>query len=113
MGAVSTAFRAAASGMTEIDLAYPRVGLDLGRRALEDAFAVGEHLDALAEVHDQVHVVLDDDHGETIALADLVDEAEDAARLAGVHPRGRFVEHEKTRPGGEGPHQLQPALVAI
>ena len=35
------------------------VGLDLGGQALGQQHAVVEHVDALADAHDQLHVVLD------------------------------------------------------
>ena len=71
-----------------------------------------EHRDAVADVHHQAHVVLDEHHREA-AVADLADEADERLLLGGVEPGGRLVEEEHLRLGGQGPGDLEAPLVAV
>jgi hypothetical protein len=48
----------------------------------------------VGEGHDQRHVVLDDDDGQTEALVNRADEAGDLRRLLGVHPGCRLVQQQ-------------------
>ena len=41
-----------------------RVGTDLGGAALDQKPALGHHQDRIAEAHDEVHIVLDDEEGD-------------------------------------------------
>jgi len=59
--------------MAEIDLSDTRTSLDLSRGTLEDAASMGQHLDALAQVHDEVHVMFDHDDSEIVAAANVID----------------------------------------
>ena len=62
-----------------------RVALDLGRRALGDLLAIVEHHHAVADVHHQAHIVLDEEQRHAV-VADAADQlAERHARTkAGV-----------------------------
>src|SRR3712207_8284771 len=46
-------------------------------------------------------------------VADPADQPHGLLRLLGVHPRGRLVEQEDARLGGEGARDLEPPLVAV
>src|SRR5215813_3764384 len=53
----------------EIGLDDGRVALDLGGRAFGDHLAAVEHDDAVAQPHDQLEVVVDDEQAEPVAPA--------------------------------------------
>src|SRR5579859_2625671 len=97
---------------SQVGLDHGRVGLDLGRPALGDLAAEVEHGDAVADAHHQAHVVLDEQHGRT-AVADLADELLQGDLLRGVHARGRLVQHQQPGLGGEGPGDLEAALIPV
>ena len=75
--------------------------LHFGGRALRDEFAKVDHVDAVGDVHDQVHVVLNHEHGELEVLLDLADESAQFVRLLRVHARGRLVEQKQRRLRGQ------------
>jgi hypothetical protein len=102
-----------AAGMAEIDLSYPWMSLNGGGRSLEDPLAMRQNLDAVAQVHDQVHVVLDDDHREREASPDPVDQAQKGLRLSRIHSGGGLVEHQEAGARRERAHQFEPPLVAV
>ena len=56
----------------EVRLDHALVRLDLRRRALRDLLAVLEHRDALGDAHDDLHVVLDEQHGDALLVAQAV-----------------------------------------
>ena len=61
-----------------------------------------EHLDAVAQLHDQPHVVLDDEHAERARVPDRSASAATSSsdsRL--VEPGGRLVEEQEARPQGK------------
>ena len=89
------------------------VGAHLGRRTLRDLLAVVEHGDPVADAHDHLHVVLDQQDGQAQTLAKLADEVGQLARLLRVHAGGRLVEQEELGLGGQGPGDLEPSLVAV
>src|SRR5919202_683901 len=54
--------------LSEIGLDHTRVVLDLLRRSLGDLFAVVEHGDAVRDAHHDLHVMLDQEHGDVLPL---------------------------------------------
>ena len=100
------------SGRAQVGLDDPGIGLDLGRRALHQLRPLHQHRHPVAEVEDEAHVVLDDHHRDAL-VAHPADEVHGRRRLVGVHARGGFVEQEEAGVGGQGPGDLQPALVAV
>ncbi len=74
------------------------VGLALisSAAALGDDPAVVQHADALADAHDQIHVVLNEQHGDLEGIADawrmLLHQLR---RLGGVHARRRLVQQQQ------------------
>ena len=87
--------------------------LDLLRRALGDDAAVVEHADALADAHDQAHVVLDEHHGDLELVADFDDAVHQFLGLVGVHARGRLVQQKQRGVRGQRAHDLQAPLRAV
>ena len=89
------------------------VGLDLLRGALGDDLSEVEHADALADAHDQVHVVLDEHNGDLEGVPDLDDVLHQLGGLGGVHAGGGLVQQQQGGVGGQGPDDLQAALGAV
>ncbi len=67
----------------------------------------------LADVHDQTHVVVDQEHGQVEVLAEGADQLGQLAFFLGVHAGGRLIEQKHGWVGGQGTGDLQAALVAI
>ena len=59
--------------LAQIGLNDLRVVADLIRRALGDDAAEVQHGDALADAHEQTHVMLDQQHGDVELVADAAD----------------------------------------
>ena len=96
----------------QIRTADRRVPLDLGRRALGDHAPGIEHVDGIRNPHDQLHVVLDDQH----AYIQGRDTAQHRAEPVGVprrQSRGRFVEQDDLGPCGERARDLDQAPVDV
>src|SRR4051794_1053255 len=68
--------------------------LDFGRRALRDELAEIEHGDAIRDVHDETHVVLDQQNGHA-PRRDGADQVGQAPGLAPVQAGSRLVEQEQ------------------
>ena len=90
-----------------------RVALDLRRRPFGDLEPVVEHGHLVGDAHDDFHVVLDEEDGQVEIATQAVDEAGHLRRLLRIHPRGWLVEEEQLGLAGEGPRDLQAALVAV
>ena len=86
---------------------------DLLRQPRRDGLPVVDDLDALADVHDQGHVVLDQQNGHAEAVPDGMDAGEKLRRLRGVHAGGGLVQKEHLHIRGQGPGNLQLPLPAI
>src|SRR5207253_4780904 len=95
-----TAARLRHGSATEVRFDDALVGLDHARRPLGDLLAVVQHEDGLAEPHDDLHVVLDEQDG-LAAVAELTDGLEEVVEERPVHARGGLVEEDERRV----PHQ--------
>ena len=78
---------------TEVGVDDGLVLADRLRRALGDDLAGGHDDHPVADVADDVHVVLDEDHGHAL-LAQVLDVTEQALGQRRVHPGHRLVEHD-------------------
>src|SRR5512136_2145003 len=88
------------------------VAADLQGGALGDLSAVIEDHDPVADPHHQLHVMLDQEDGNSL-VADLPDNLAEGLRLLGVHSRGRFIQEQELPPGSQGDPDLQAALVSV
>src|SRR6185437_4557873 len=86
--------RNAASDTGEIRPLHFFAGLDLLDRAALDHLALIEHGEAVADVADEIEVVLDDD--ERAALLDRQQQLAGDAPLLQAHAAGRLVEQQET-----------------
>src|ERR671911_253391 len=96
---------------TEIRLQNPRVGLDLRGRPARDGPAPVEDHDVVAEVHHEVHVVLDDEKGPSFGV-EVPDQVGDPLDQRRVDTARGLVEQDQRRLGHEHGGQLQQLLLA-
>ena len=99
--------------LAQIGFDHLRVRAHFRRRAFGDLHAVIEHGDALADAHDDLHVVLDQQHGDLKLVLDEADEPRQLHLLGRVHAGGGFVEQQQLRLRGQRADDLQPPLVAV
>ena len=69
--------------------------------------------DAVCEVHDQAHVVLDQDHRDVEFAADVEDESRHVLGLLGVHTGDRLVEQQQLGFHRQRPTELDALLDAV
>ncbi len=86
---------------------------DLFGRPVGDLLAVIEDDDVVGDAHHHAHVVLDEQNGDVVLLADRIEELVEPLALAGVEPGGGLVEAEQERLRAHGPRDLEPPLVAV
>src|SRR6266550_9373537 len=98
--------------MTEISLNHGWIRRDLARCASGDDLAVAEYSEPLTHVHDQIHVVFDDDDGHA-STADLANHRFQALLLGRIEASGRLIQEQDRRLRGQGPGYLESALAAI
>ena len=67
--------------------------------------------DAVRQLHDHLHVVLDDQDGEI--LGDAAHQLHGVVRFRGAHAGGRLIEAQQLRLGGERDADLEVALLAV
>src|SRR4026208_2062956 len=80
------------ASVAEVGVEHLLVGADLGRRADRHHRAFDPHHDAMAQVHHEVHVVLDHDEGTLARGVELLEQRADAADQAGVDAGAGLVE---------------------
>ncbi len=94
----------------EIRLDHGLVGLHLGRRAVRDLAPEAHDVDVVGDAHDEVHVVLHEEHGELEVVADLPDELAELGDLLVVQPAGGLVEEKQARLRHERARELDALL---
>ena len=75
--------------------------------------ALIEHGDAVGEMEDDAHVVLDQHDGQVAVLVQPADELGDLVGLLVAHAGGRLVEQQQARLERERHRDLGGALVAV
>ena len=70
-----------------------------------------QHRDALRQLHDHLHVVLDDQDGQV--LGDAAHQRHGVVGLGRAHAGGRLVEAQQLRLGRERDADLEIALLAV
>ncbi len=101
-------------------MADPQIGVDdvlVGAHLVGGAFgdlaAVIEHDDPVRDIHDDAHVVFDEDDGGAEFIVDVEDVAAHVLFFLVVHPGHGFVQQQHVGLGGQGASQLDPFLQAI
>ena len=83
-------------GRSQIGGDHALVAPDLGRRSIGDDRAMIEHRDPIGNGQNEIHVVLDQQHGHPHAL-ELADDHRERADLLGDQAGGGLVEQQYTR----------------
>src|SRR5437870_943492 len=99
--------------VAQIGFDHRGVTLDVRGRAQRDELAEVQHRDAIAKVHDERHVVLDQEDGEAEARANATNEPAQAPLLPAIHAGGGLVEQKQLGLQRQGARDLEPALVAV
>src|SRR5581483_7540983 len=82
-------------------------------RSFRDLKTIIEHINTLANAHDQRHIVFDEEDRNLELFPELTDEPHEGLLFGRVHSGRRLVQKEQFRPGCKGTNDLQPPLVAI
>ena len=83
------------------------------RRALGERRALVEHVDAVADLHDQRHVVVDQQHAGAVLVAHRADDRGELGHLRLREAGGRLVHQDEARLGRERARDAEPPLVAV
>src|SRR6202049_3687 len=98
--------------LTQVGLDHARVVTYLDGWTLGDLLAVVEHDDALGRLHDDLHVVLDQEHRDS-APKDRRHELHELDLLLRREAGCWLVEQKQLRIGGESTRDLQAPLLAV
>ena len=97
----------------EIGLDDGRVGADLVGRALGQHATVAQHRYLGSDLEDDVHVVLDEDQRDLLALPQVVDALDHPPALVGAHAGGRLVEQQDLGIEHQRERDIEQLLVAV
>src|SRR5689334_23808551 len=97
----------------EIRVDHRLVVAHFAGRAVGDLATVVEHRDAVREIHDHAHIVLDQDDGRAELVVDLQDEPAHVLFFFHVHPGHGLVEQQQLRFHGESAPELDALLQAV
>ena len=75
--------------------------------------ALVENLDAVADAHDQRHVVVDEEHARVVLVAHRADDLRERRNLGLRKSGGGLVHEDEARLGGERACDPEPPLVAV
>ena len=95
----------------QIGFEHRRIALDLGRQALGELLAEFHHDQPVGEAHDELHVVLDQQHRHALALQ-LAQQRGELLLLEIAQARSRLVEQQQRRVGRQRARDLDDALLA-
>src|SRR5207302_3446385 len=79
----------------EIRVDHALIALHLGRRPARDRAAEVEDVNVVGDAHDEVHVVLDEEHGQLQVVAQAADEAAKLFDLLVIQAACRLVQKEQ------------------
>ena len=99
--------------LTEIRRRNVEVGANLVGRPLGEHPALVEHEDAVADVHDQRHVVIDQQDARLVVVPHRADDGGELGNLGLGQPGGRLVHQHEQRLHRERPGDSEPALVPV
>src|SRR5205807_5160905 len=97
---------------TEVGFNDPLIRLDGARRPFRDLLAVVENEHGLAEAHDHLHVVLDEQHG-LARVAQPAHRLQQIVEERAVDAGRRLVEQDQRGIGHEHTHELDELLLTV
>src|SRR4029453_19682234 len=86
--------------LAQVGFDHRRIGANLFRRADGDALAVMEHGDAVAHLHDHLHVMFDDQDAEAERFAQPADALDQLDLFGGRRAGGGVIEGQRGGGGG-------------
>src|SRR6516225_7987823 len=86
--------------------------LHLARRSLSNELAEIKHRNPIGDVHDEAHVMLDEQHGDA-GRGDCAQQRSEARRLATIETRRRLIEQQKLGLRGERAGNLKQPLSTV
>ena len=99
--------------LAEVGGSDVEVRADLRGRSLGQRRALVEHADAIADLHDQRHVVVDQEDAGLVLAPDRAHHRREVGHLRLRQPGGGLVEQQEPRLGRESPGDSEPPLVAV
>ena len=75
--------------------------------------AVIQHRDFLADTHNEIHIVFDEQDSNAELVTDAAHRLHEFFRLIGVHAGGRFIQQQQFRVRCQSAGNLQLALLAV
>ena len=97
--------------LSKIRLLHLWVAFDVVGRVLDQRRALGEHRDPFRQREDDVHVMLDDAHGDISFLVDLFEQIDGVVGVGPRHARRRLVEQQELGRLHEAHRHLEPPFV--
>ena len=92
---------------------HVEVAADLRRSPFCERASLVEHLDPVADVHDQRHVVVDQQHARVVVVANRANDGREVGHLGLGQPGRRLVHEHEERLGRERAGYPEPAFVAV
>src|SRR5688572_16067015 len=99
--------------VAQIGSDHRRGAPDFGRRSFAYFLPMVEHHHSVAHGHDHTHVVLDQQHGDAVGIAQTANRLGNPTTFFRIHPGRRFVEEQQLRLAGEGSRQLHRLLHSV
>ena len=87
--------------------------LNLTGQSLCNQAAKIQHVDPVGNVHDQVHVVLDEQDGQMVFVPNFMDKVRQFQGLLRIHPGSRFIQQQEFGFRSQGPGNFQTPLEAV
>src|SRR5262249_30717054 len=98
--------------VAEVAAADRVVGPELRARSRESHVTGLEHVARVGRLQREMGVLLDDEHGQALALVELADDAEELRDEHRREPERRLVEQQEPRPQDEGARECEHLLLA-
>ena len=105
--------RLAHSAFAQVRGGHIQVASNLARRSLRQSPPLVEHLDAIADVHDQRHVVIDEENARVVLVANRSHDLGKGRHLGLRQARGGLVHEDEPRRGREGTGDAETPLVPV
>ena len=101
------------SALAEVRGGDVEIGADLVGGPFRERRALVEHADAVADRHDQRHVVVDEEHSRIVVVANRADDVCELGNLGLGQSRRGLVEQDEARVRRERPRDPEPPFVAV
>src|ERR1700743_3835046 len=97
----------------EISADHCRIGANLGGWAISNLAAIIEHDNMVADLHDDAHVMFDQQNADTHIAANVMQQRVEIGGFTGIEACRRLLETQQHQVGAHAPGNFQAALGAI